>query len=443
MKINLRAVYKKIGVILLALFLLTMMETAISKTLSTKTNEIAPQQSPLPMPLAEKNIAVHVPEKVVEEKRSESTVPGTLSLEQIHALAEHGQGADVTRGGKVFPAYSSSDTFTQSEAHMSLPEIKKLISSTYDTKPYQKMIDTILAREREYKDDYYVFYHCADNAWRVPQDLYTRLYFHFKHLPVELLKSFIFLRFEDTSGSSDVQSFLIDKLKAGGLINDHELGSFLFAANLALFGNIGVQPECTWQYFIKSRGHLAPSRVAYEKILDKFELPHTYIKALMSLVNVYKTNEQTLLQVFVPKERIDEIGYISWIRGNPAHKKTMDMVLHSVEKTVFPKTASALDYYSTLFKNEQENNPIFKSLMERVKAGDFSLGYFLHFYRNHPELIEGINNFQARLIFTPALLLNPSSGVKIFRYSAATDSQLRNYEQKFDEIFRKIVAEKK
>ena len=61
----------------------------------------------------------------------------------------------------------------------------------------------------------------------------------------------------------------------------------------------------------------------------------------------------------------------------------MDMVLHSVEKTVFPKTSSALDYYSTLFKNEQEKNPIFKSLMERVKAGDFSLGYFLHFYRNH------------------------------------------------------------
>ena len=117
MKINLRAVYKKIGVILLALFLLTIMETAISKTLSTKTNEIAPQQSPLPMPLVEKNSAVHIPEKVVEEKRSESTVPGKLSLEQIHALTEHGQGTGITRGGKVVPAsYSSSDT--------SLPNLK-------------------------------------------------------------------------------------------------------------------------------------------------------------------------------------------------------------------------------------------------------------------------------------------------------------------------------
>jgi len=118
----------------------------------------------------------------------------------------------------------------------------------------------------------------------------------------------------------------------------------------------------------------------------------------------------------------------------------MDMVLRSVENKQFSKTAPALDYYTTLFKDEQEGNPIFSSLLERVNAGDFTLSYFLKFYRNYPEKIEDINNFQARLIFTPKVLLNPLSGVKIFRYSTATAEQLQKYSQKFDEIVEKIIS---
>ena len=73
------------------------------------------------------------------------------------------------------------------------------------------MIDTILAREKEYKDDYYVFVSIVPIMRGVFHKISTtRLYFHFKRLPAELLKSFIFLRFEDVSGGpSNVQNFLI------------------------------------------------------------------------------------------------------------------------------------------------------------------------------------------------------------------------------------------
>ena len=357
-------------------------------------------------------------------------------MEQIHALSQERGG--ITRGRTAF-GQLISDKFTQTQAHMSLPEIKKQIESHYNIKPYQKMIDAIIDREKEFKDDYDVFYHGLDNEWRVSQDLYTRLYVYFKKLPENILQQFIFLRFGDISSASSVQSFLVNKLKENGLINDHELGNFLYAVNLALFGNVGTDPECTWQYFIKSRGHNIPDRKTYEKILNIFGLPHTYIDELIALTKLYQTKEQTIIQIFVPKERIDEIGYLSWIRGIPAHKKTMDMVRTSVENKTFPKTSLALDYYTKLLKGEQERNPVFKNLVERVRLGDFSLDYFLHFYRNHPEMIEGINNYQARLIFTPAILLNPLSGVKIFRYSTATAEQLKNYHQKFDEIFKRIV----
>ena len=437
MKIGLRSLYKKVGVIVVSIVVLLGIGIA-ARTMSVNntTNQAVSQQSEQ-LPVEQ----LVVKQTLIEPQSSSG---GKLSLEAIHALAldsQAGASSKVVRGGNIM--LLQSDRFTQSQAHMSLPEIKKLITAEYTIKPYQKMIDAIVDREKQYKDDCYVFYHGMDNSWRVPQDLYTRLYWHFKKLPAELMKSFIFLRFEDVSGPSVVQSFLINKLKEGGLINDHELGNFLFAANIALFGNVGVRPECTWQYFVKSRGHSVPSRAIYEKILNTFGLSKAYIKELMALGDLYKTNEQTIIQLFVPKNRVDEIGYLSWIKGIPAHKKTMDMVLRSVDNKTFPKTAPAIVHYAESFKKEQENNPIFKNLIERVNAGDFSLSYFLKFYCNRPEAIEGINSFQARLIFTPGVLLNPMSGVKIFRYSAATPEQLNNYERKFQEIFKKIVAEKK
>jgi hypothetical protein len=442
MKINMRTLYKKIARAFLGIMVLIATGT-VMRSIDARVSAASNVQ-PVSGTLASEKISSNVqPVKgVVSEHIPTSVLPsGKLSLEQIHAFEDQKKATTATRGVKS-AATIASDRFTQSQAHMSLPEIKKLIAAEYSTKPYEKMIAAILEREQLYKDDYYVFYHGIDNVWRVPQDLYTRLYFYFNGLPTELMKNFIFLRFGDVTGATIVQNFLINKLAEGGLINDHELGQFLFAVNLALFGNVGIQPECTWQYFVKSRGHLVPDRAVYEKILNKFGLSHKYIDELMALVKLYQTKEQTIIQVFVPKNRVDEIGYLSWIRGNPAHKKTMDMVLRSVENKTFSKTSFALDHYTKLFKKDQANNPVFRNLVDRVKAGDFSLGYFLHFYRNHPESIEGINNYQARLMLTPAVLLNPLSGVKIFRYSAATPEQLNNYEQKFNEIFKKIIAEK-
>jgi hypothetical protein len=336
-----------------------------------------------------------------------------------------------------------SDRFTQSEAHMSLPEIKKLIAKNYDLKPYDKFIAAILSNEKKYKDGYYVFYHGTDNVWRLPQDLYTQLYAYFNPLGYRATKDFTFLRFEDEYGPSSAQEFLVAELKKSGLINDHgKMGAILLSANLALFGNVGVPSECTWEYFMKSRGHANPSRITYEKIMDKFGLTHKYIEQLMSLVKLYDTKEQTIVQIFVPKDKVDQIGYLSWIKGIPAHKETMDWVKRSVKNKTYPKTQPAIVDLTETFKHEQEVNPIFKNLMERVEAGDFSLDDFLHMYRNNPEKIVDINDVMARLIFTPDVLLNPDSGVKFFRFSTATPERLQVYHQRLNEIVDKIIAEK-
>jgi hypothetical protein len=431
---------KKIAVVVLLLSLLTVGETIVSKSIFQSRPQVQPVViSPSKEIIKPKVQNTVIPQPVIQSTKQSTQLPqGTLSLEEIHAIADQ-QSGNIKRS--VSLTLPSTDKFTQSQAHMSVPTIKKLIETKYDTKKYKNIIDAILAREQQYKSDY-VFYHGMDNVWRVPQDLYTKLYIHFKKLPENIAQNFVFLRFDGVNPSSIIQQFLINKLKEGGLINDHELGNFLYAANIALFGNVGTDPECTWQYFIKSRGHLNPDRKVYEMILNSFGLTHQYIDELMALTKVYETPEETIVQIFVPADKVDQIGYLSWIRGIPAHKKTMDMVLRSVQEKKFPKTDVALNYYTETFKKEQEKNPIFNNLLERVNAGDFKVSYFLKFYRNYPDKIEDINNIQARLVFTHDVLLNPLSGVKVFRYCMATAEQMKKYQQKFDEIFKKIITEK-
>jgi hypothetical protein len=368
-----------------------------------------------------------------------------LSLDEIYALSGEQDGShesSATRSASIPSSpEKTTDLFTQSQAHMSIPEIKKLIDQTYNIKPYQKLIDQILENEKKYSD-YYVFYHGMDNVWRLAQDVYAHLYGNSHNLSKEQIKDFIFLRFNGIDDLAPISTILTDYLIKSGLINDHTMSNDIIAVNFALFGNVGRDPECTWQYFEKSRGHATPTRQIYEKMMDKFDLNRKYIDELLALTKLYETKEQMIVQLFIPKDKVDRIGYLAWIRGIPAYQEFMHTVLKSVTDKKFSKTAPALDYYSTLFREEQEKNSLFKNMMEQIKKGEFSLSYFLNFYRNKPNEIEDINDFQGRLFLTHDLLLNPQSGAKIFRYSMATPNQLQKYQGQLDGIIKKIVSEK-
>src|SRR5438477_84701 len=135
-----------------------------------------------------------------------------LSLDQIYALSQEKKSTQLpTRSRSITSARKTTDLYTQSQAHMSVPAIKKLIAATYDTKPYEKLIKQVLDREKQY-DDYYVFYHGTDNVWRLAQDLYTRLYANSKKISSQTMQDFIFLRFNEGLNDIAVNDFLINKL---------------------------------------------------------------------------------------------------------------------------------------------------------------------------------------------------------------------------------------
>lgn len=343
----------------------------------------------------------------------------------------------------VSPANQKSDRFTQTEAHLFLRNIRMLVEKNYpDTERHLDVVATVIANEAEYKDTHYAFYNTTSNMWRLAQDLYTRLYAY--QNPEKLPpKDFKFLRFNDEAINSTAQGFLVKELKEKGLVDDNtETGAIMVSVNLALFGNVGFSGECSWEYFVHPQGHRAPKRETYEKMMDRFGFSHKYVDELMKLVDIYDTKEDTIIQILVPREKIDEIGYLAWVKGIPAHGDTISWVLANSKNKRFKHTKETLEKLTEQFAKEQEKNPMFANMLKGIQAGDFSLDAFLRIYRNKPWEIKEINDVTARLLFTPDVLLNPASGVKFFRFSTVSNEKLKEYNNKLNQIIQKMIAEK-
>jgi hypothetical protein len=165
----------------------------------------------------------------------------------------------------------------------------------------------------------------------------------------------------------------------------------------------------------------------------------------MNLVDLLKTKQQALLQVFVPKDIVDDIGYLAWATGIPAHQPSIDWVKNSGfrGKAGKPGALWALAALKDTFKKEQEKNPLFKEMLETVEKGGYSLNAYLKRYCNEPTNLSNMNYVQARLIFSDDVLLNPTSGVKMFRHSAVEHKQMKEYNKRLDALIKEIIATKK
>jgi len=169
----------------------------------------------------------------------------------------------------------------------------------------------------------------------------------------------------------------------------------------------------------------------------------------MGLVDLLQAKEQTLYQIFVPKDDVDDIGYLAWATGIPAHEDTIDWVRTNIKNKVYrgkkgkPGALWALADLKSKFKKQQESNPLFKDLIQSVEAGDYSLNSFLKIYCNKPWELPNLNYVQARLIFSKEVLLNPESGVKMYRYDTISRNKKKEYKNRLKNIVNKMVADKK
>lgn len=385
-------------------------------------------------------------EKELQRMRQNVAQRGLGRAEYAKELAKQAE-----RDGLVQPSLQeiigSPDTkpnrFTQTEAHLSLPFVRELIAKNYKVEHYLDIVSEAIANEAKHRNTHYAFYNTTSNMWRLAQDLDTRL--NARLNPVKSKNQFKFLRFEDDFFvNATAQGFLVNELKQKGLVDDNTAtGAILLSVNLSLFGNVGFPGECSWQYFVSPQGHKAPWRETYEKMMAKHGLTDKYIDELMKLVDIYATAEDTILQVFIPKDKIDEIGYLAWVKGIPAHGETISFILNNAKSKSFQHVLKPrLENLTAKFAQEQENNPLYAKMMEGIQAGDFSLDAFLKVYCNKPWDLKEINDVTARLLFTPSVLGNPESGVIVIRLSKAHHRKLKEYNDKLNAIIEKMVIEK-
>src|SRR5260221_5694003 len=100
-KIDKRMMYKKVGIIVVIVGFLSIVETAISKMISTQRGATVQPLKPSILPVViEKSTSIITPNN--SEQISLQPVKGKLSLEQIHALSE-GQGSEITRSLRIGP----------------------------------------------------------------------------------------------------------------------------------------------------------------------------------------------------------------------------------------------------------------------------------------------------------------------------------------------------
>lgn len=395
---------------------------------------------------------VQPPAKPVDLGQKRTELVREASLARVQKEQEKKAGID-TRSLQAIQDSMGPDLFTQTEAYFQVPKLRKLVTEEFTgyfkVVEHMDVVSSIMAKEAELRKSHWAFYHGVDNIWTVPQDLYTKLHNHFHPEDQKRNEDFIFLRFTSMKGKAP-KEFLIGELKQHGLVDDNnEAGGLLLAVNFTPFGNTSFKGESTWKYFIEPHSHVDPDRAMYELIMNEFKLPHTYIDELMALTRDVRSKHQTLLQIFVPKNLVDNVGYLAWVTGIPAHEETIDWVRKHIKhkghspkggKSVLRELASLKDK----FKKEQEKNALFRDMLESIEKGeDYSVDAYLKDYCNKPEEIPQLNYVQARLIFSDDVLLNPASGVKMFRHNKISNEKIDRYETKLEELVKKIVASKR
>ena len=379
------------------------------------------------------------------------------SLEREEKRQEKNAGIDA-RSLQEIEDQTTADQYTQTEGYFQLPALSQKVTEWYtgdfQVVRYMDVVSRIMVKEAQFRNSHWAFYHGHTSDWMVPQDLYTMLYNHFNPSAKRSNEDFVFLRWGEWK-NPETKEFLKTALTTYGLVDDNgEYAGALLSTNLSPFGNTGWAGECTWLNFMRAVDHAAPERKFYEQILNEWNLPHTYIDELMALAPLVSTKQEAVTQIFIPKDIVDDIGYLAWSTGIPFQKEAIDWVKTNIKNkryrttkakdgSITPATLNALAGLKEKFKKEQGKNPIFREMLADVEKGDYSVNSFLKIYCNKPWKIPYLNNAQARFIFSNDVLLKPESGIKMFRHTTVEDYKMRAYRTKFEEIVNKILAEKR
>lgn len=301
---------------------------------------------------------------------------------------------------------------TQSLTYLNRKNLRNKVSSSFDFKLttlgkdfFENLINDVIKKEVEFKDNYYVFYHGQKREFLLLQDLYAGLN---QAINKKTLKDFVQLRLPDSDLKKfrTVLEFLKESIKNGEIKNSmfdelSHIRKFILAVNPSLFGNNYNWGESTFSYFINSSNasYIDISNLV-QQTFEHFNLKHLYpkyqeeivsISALLSAAEQQKTG--LLQQIFIPKEKVNLIAY----QCKP---------------------------WGLLYHSNPENNPASIDL-ETYKNDTFSV-----FTSD-----KSVDEKQFRLLINQDML-SPDNGIKIFRYTNQTENT-----KKYNDRLKNLLAQ--
>ncbi len=319
----------------------------------------------------------------------------------------------------IFFSVAAAYALPATHAYLNVPELKALVQDSWplEVKKYQSLIEQALEQELLHDGTHHVFYHAQKCDYRIIQD-FTHAFYAFLN-PEITLKNFYFLRFwHDFPSTIDANDFINSyEMGTPKEWNDNKsyLSKRMLSVNFSLFGstkNYGVFGECTFKYFFNNKS-IKPPMVSelLREIFDCFGLDTKYIPELLELNESIKTVEGTLIQIFVPINYVDRIAFAAQRLGTPYRNNWL---------------------MPDLFDHAQQRYPFLTPILD--------------VYCQKPHLFGlTLDRLQGRLLFSKDVLLNPLSGVKIFRYTTIEPKALKKYESKLkkltDRIFKEWLSE--
>ncbi len=369
--------------------------------------------------------------------------------------------------------------YSQSQAHMSTKNIQdKIVENVTGLAKNRKIVNATLKKERDYKKTHYVFY-TALPTFHLLQDVTRKLYKRVVGAPTSIKeKKFQFLRYDYKDSKYDqyknINEFLINEINENGVINDRnpDIGTILVSTNLALFANAGFTGESTWYFFrqvqpwAKEQSWIDFKKKLLESALKSYGYSTDHADKLMALEQFLEDNEGNLgadlFQIFVPKKMVDNLGYVSWRMGMPFDRefilkllgrKTMtfgvgDKIVYKPDEKEGPKPGvqylepTVIDFSKKWKQKDPTTVDMVNSLLQNVKAGKFKLSPLLKQYTTDPKKVKNINYTQARLLVTNDMLLNPKSGIRIFRYYSLDPAKEQEYKKQLKGIIDQIELER-
>lgn len=324
----------------------------------------------------------------------------------LHSIVSH---VSILQELKERFAKKEPQSFFAREINTATESHLKIMKDAWGVKDAQvkhsKLMSRVIEKEKEFSDTHYAVYHGQRAEHYILQDFLKQLYQLISiHAP---LKDFEFLRPWDRAMEQVSANRYIDNHERinGTIWNDHseQLRKDMMCANLALFGNITNGGECTWSYFTNNV-NVNPANIEdiLKSIFSEFNLNESYIPKILELFKKISIESGLLQQVLIPREKIDECVYLAEPMGTPYR------------------------------------NSILAKLFDTVKKRHTRISSIIDHFIETPEKISNIDALQARVLFSKDIMLNPDSGVKVFRYTTNDLVNIKSYEKELLAIMQEL-----